>query len=188
MDKSKLRREILSRRENLTKEERERASLLLTERMAGHQWFYRAKYFLGFAGYGSEIDTYPLLEEALLRGKKVYVPKVEGDGMEFYPIASTDELRPGYRGIPEPEGCGAPFDYRECKKQGETDRVLMLMPGVAFDPCRNRLGYGKGFYDRYLAGKEELALRTVAVGFQCQMVERIPTEEYDIRPGQVICV
>lgn len=186
--KKVLRRQVLARRDALSKEERERAALLMTERIIGHQWFYRSEYFLGFVSYGSEIDTYPLLEEALRMGKKVYVPKVEGERMVFYRIGSLEELKEGYRGIPEPVGDTEIFDYEACQKNNDINKVLLLMPGVAFDPYRNRIGYGKGFYDRYLAGKEELALRSIAVGFRCQMVEQIPAEENDRKPYQVICV
>ncbi|MCH5342544.1 MAG: 5-formyltetrahydrofolate cyclo-ligase [Acetatifactor sp.] len=186
--KKNLRRQMLARRDALTKEERARASLLMTERILGHQWFYRSEYFLGFVSYGSEIDTKPLLEEAIRQGKKVYVPKVEGEQMVFYRICSLEELIKGYKGIPEPVGDTEIFDYAVCQKKGETDKVLLLMPGVAFDPYRNRIGYGKGFYDRYLAEREELTLRSIAVGFRCQMVDEVPAESYDKRPYQVICV
>ena len=60
------------------------------------------------------------------------------------------------------------------------------MPGVAFDKQRNRIGYGKGFYDRYLADKEKLQLRTIAIGFQCQLVEAALSDRNDIKPYQVI--
>lgn len=62
----------------------------------------------------------------------------------------------------------------------------MIMPGVAFDVRRNRIGYGKGFYDRYLADKE--GLHTIAIGFDCQMVPEIEAGEKDIKPMQVICL
>lgn len=187
-DKKTIRRRVLSLRDSLSKEERERASLLMTERILGHQWFYRSEYFLCFVSYGSEIDTHPLLEEAIRQGKKVYVPKVEGEQIVFYRIRSLEELKTGYKGIPEPVGNTEVFDYGTCHKRGEIDRVLLLMPGVAFDPYRNRIGYGKGFYDRYLEGKEELTLRSIAVGFRCQMVDEVPAGSYDKRPYQVICV
>ena len=65
---------------------------------------------------------------------------------------------------------------------------MLLKPGAAFDGYRNRLGYGKGFYDNFLADKSALQFRTIAVGFQCQLVERIPEREGDIRPCQIICM
>ncbi len=64
----------------------------------------------------------------------------------------------------------------------------MLMPGAAFDRHRNRLGYGKGFYDRFLADKPLLQQRTIGVGFWCQMRAELPSSPLDVRPCQVICV
>lgn len=198
MVKSKIRKEVLKRREALDEKSRAIASLKLAERIIGHQWFYRSDTLLIFASYGSEIDTTEIILEALRTGKKVYVPKVEGDMMNFYRIRSMDYLRPGYKGIPEPvaqaviaadnaDEHGKRMELYEYVAE-EMPHTLMIMPGVAFDPFRNRIGYGKGFYDRYLADKQELKLRTIAVGFQCQEVEEVPVEESDIKPYQVILV
>lgn len=184
MNKKMLRRQILMQRDALTLQERKRASVMLTERICGHQWFYLADTVLGFVSYGSEIDTTEILQEALRKGKKVYVPRIEGDEMVFYRISSLEALVEGYKGIREPLGDSEIFAYNtEC-----VEKIFMLMPGAVFDRQRNRIGYGKGFYDRYLADKQELKLRTVAVGYQCQLVESIPANEWDIKPYQVICV
>lgn len=187
IEKKELRREILKRREALSVQERERASTLLAERIIGHQWFYRAEVLLGFVNYGSEISTVEILSEALKHGKKVYVPRVEGEDLIFYRIFSMEDLIPGYKGIPEPAGDTERYQYR-VKEQALLEKTLLLMPGVAFDPMRNRMGYGKGFYDRFLADKEELQIYSIAVGYQCQMVEQVPASEHDIKPYQVICV
>ena len=188
IEKKEIRRAALAARERLAPKEREKAAVLLTERILGHQWFYRAEELLGFVSYGSEIDTTGILLEALRLGKKVYVPKVCGtegsQEMRFYRIQSLEELRQGYRGIREPAGDTECYCYT-----GErAEKTLMLMPGAAFDSCRNRVGYGKGFYDRYLSGKEGLQVHTIAVGFRCQLVEEIPAESTDIRPYQIICM
>lgn len=183
--KNEIRKQILARRGELSPEERMRGALLLTERILGHQWFYLSDYLLAYAGYGSEIGTEEILREALRKGKGVYLPKAEEDGrMRFYRIQSLKDLRTGFRGIPEPSGETEEYLY----SPSVAERTLMLMPGVAFDGYRNRIGYGKGFYDRYLADKAELQLRTIGVGFICQLVEEIPGEEQDVRPYQVICV
>lgn len=187
-DKAEIRQQVMARRGALSSAERERGKILLTERILGHQWFYRSDTLLGFASYGSEIDTSEILREALRLGKKVYLPKVtekpESREMTFLLIHSLSELQSGYRGIPEPEPGAESYEYRE----HEAEQALMLMPGAVFDRCRNRIGYGAGFYDRYLADKPALQLRTIAVGFQCQLLEEIPFDEHDIRPYQVICV
>jgi len=186
--KQEIRREILKAREELGREERRRGDILLTERILGHQWFYCAENLLGFASCGSEIDTREILREALRLGKCVYVPKVVSERppaeMRFYRIYELAELKEGYRGIPEPSGDSEEYS---CDSGGEA-RTLMLVPGVAFDRRRNRIGYGKGFYDAFLAEHEALQQRTVAVGYRCQMVEEIPFSDTDIRPCQVICV
>lgn len=186
--RNSIRQNALKAREALSPEERRRGSLLMTERILGHQWFYRSDIFLCFVSYGSEIDTRELINEALRLGKKVYAPKVtmvsDKTEMRFYRMTNLSELSEGYKGIPEPSGLTEEYMYRE----EEAGRTLLLMPGVAFDGYRNRLGYGKGFYDNFLEDKSALQYRTVAVGFQCQMVERIPEREGDIKPYQVICL
>ena len=180
--KRQLRKEVLKRRNTLTETDRKASSLKLADRIIGHQWFYRSDRLLIFASYGSEIETSEIISEALRTGKRVYLPRVEGEEMQFYKIASLEELTEGYRGIPEPDESSEKYGYYE----EEADHTLMIMPGVAFDPYRNRIGYGKGFYDRFLADKEALKIRTIAVGFQCQLVEEIPQDLNDIRPYQVI--
>lgn len=186
--RNSIRQQVLKAREALSPEERRKASILVTERILGHQWFYRSDIFLCFVSYGSEIDTHELINEALRLGKKVYVPKVtnvsEKNEMRFYRMTNMSELSVGYKGIPEPTGLSDEYIYQEA----EAERTLLLMPGAAFDGYRNRLGYGKGFYDNFLADKSALQFRTIAVGFQCQLVERIPEREGDIRPCQIICM
>lgn len=185
--RKELRLEALKARDGLSEAERRKGSLLMTERILGHQWFYRSDTLLCFASYGSEIDTYELINEAIRKGKRVFLPKVthtsEKPEMSFYRLTTLSELSAGYKGIPEPPEIAEKFVFNP----DETEDTLMLMPGVAFDVFRNRLGYGKGFYDRFLTGKNALQLRTIAVGFQCQMVERIPERDGDIKPYQVIC-
>lgn len=184
MDKKELRRELLKKRDSLSPKEQERARVLITERLLGHQWFCGSDILLGFVSFGSEIGTGDLLEEARRKGKKVYVPRVEGEDMVFYRYEGAAELTEGYRGILEPAGREERYAY----DPEQAGRTLILMPGVGFDPFRNRLGYGKGFYDRFLSDKEGLQLRSIAIGHSCQMVERLPQEEHDVRPYQVLCV
>lgn len=182
--KKEIRKKVLALRDALTPCERLRSQVLLTERILGHQWYYRASEVLLFASYGSEIDTSALIEDALHCGKKVFLPKITGDQMVFYRILPGEKLEAGYRGIPEPAGTADREQFFFTPQKEET--ALMLMPGVAFDVYRNRIGYGKGFYDRYLADKERL--HTIAIGFDCQMVPVIESDKTDIRPMQVICL
>lgn len=182
--KKSLRRSVLQLRDGLSEEEQKRAAFLITERILGHQWYYLSDVVLGFAGYGSEINTDEILTESLRSGKKLYLPRIEGDEMHFYRVHNLSELQIGYKGIREPKGDSERYVYEADKAV----RTLMLMPGVAFDMLRNRMGYGKGFYDRFLEDKPELQLRTIGIGHKCQMVEEVPCDEHDVKPYQVICV
>lgn len=182
--KSEIRSRILKVRNALTEEERKHGAFLLTKRISEHPWFCQSDTILCYADYGSEISTKELIRKALSAGKKVFLPRVEGENMAFYRIGDLSELVQGYKGIPEPKGDTENYDGGE----HTVEKTLLLMPGVAFDRYRNRIGYGKGFYDRFLASSPELQLRSIAVGYQCQLLEELPAEETDIRPCQVICV
>lgn len=192
MDKQALRKAVLQMRDGMSHIERERGNILLTERILGHQWFYGSEVLLCFVSFGSEIDTGEIMQEAFRRGKRVYVPKVIQEAqvpeMRFYRIHSLEELQEGYRGIREPEGRSEEYRYEGGDGAKAAGHMLMLMPGVAFDRFRGRLGYGKGFYDRFLQDKPQLQQRTIGVGYRCQLVEKLPVAEYDVKPYQVICV
>ena len=179
--KSKIRKEILALRKDIPENEKAKSKVLISEKIIGHQWYYSADTILLYKSYGSELNTDFIAEDAFKKGKKVYYPKVCGDVMEFYQVSSLDMLKSGYKGILEPEETKL-FCYKELS--GEN--VLMIMPGVAFDVYRNRIGYGKGYYDKYLSDKP--SIRTIAVGYVCQIVEKIEANETDIRPMQIICL
>ena len=138
--KKQIRRKALACRNALTEPERERGKLLITERILGHQWYYLSDTILGFVSYGSEICTTEILESALQDGKSVYVPKVEDGKMEFYRMFSLSELKNGYKKIPEPAGDTDRYLF----EPEHEDKTLLLMPGSAFDPLGNRMGYGGG--------------------------------------------
>ncbi|MBR6477683.1 MAG: 5-formyltetrahydrofolate cyclo-ligase [Lachnospiraceae bacterium] len=184
-EKKGLRKKLLSVRDALSEEEQTRAEVLITERILGHQWFYLSDVILAFVSYGSEIRTGQILNEALAKGKKLFLPKVTGhDEMKFYRVTSLSELREGYKGILEPDGTSEVYAY---DSEG-AKKTLMIMPGVGFDAYGNRLGYGKGFYDRFLEGKDELQIRSIAIGHVCQKTEKIPSDPKDVKPYQVILV
>lgn len=181
-EKRLIRKRVLEARDALPLEVRQKSDLAMADRIIGHQWFYRAEVFLAFVNYGSEISTEEIIQEALLKGKKVFVPRVEGTDMEFYRITSLDELQTGYKGIREPDGTTERFVYETYEEKD----LLLLMPGVAFDIYGNRLGYGKGFYDRYLADKPKLQTYSIGIGYKCQQVEQLPVDAFDLKPYQVI--
>lgn len=189
-----VRQAVLARRDALSQEARRRAACLITERLLGHQWFYRADILLCYASYGSELETGELIREALRLGKQVFLPRVlPGHRMDFFQIGSPEELQPGFHGILEPPEL---HPYREIaenpalrgEETGPGGPALMLMPGVAYDPYGNRLGYGGGYYDRYLEAHPRFLTYSIGIGHSCQLVEKLPVEETDCKPYQVILV
>lgn len=186
--KKQIRNEILVKRDALSKEERKCGDVLVTERVLGHQWYYGASDILLFLSFGSEIDTENILQESWRKGKRVYVPKVEispsshAKEIYFYQIESMQDVEKGFRGIREPLGVTEAFQF----EPEQAKSMLILMPGVAFDKYGNRLGYGGGFYDRFLVDKPNFP--SIAIGYRCQLVEKLPAESYDVRPNQVICL
>ena len=180
--KACIRKRILIARNHLSIMERQEADRKITERILNLAAYRKADIVLGFAGYGSETDTVPLLETAIEDGKKVYCPVSRENGtMEFYRFRSRKDLTEGYKKIPEPSVEEERFDKKIQKKE---NRIFMLMPGVAFDEKRHRVGYGKGFYDRYLEVFRPECV--AAVCFECQIVEEIPMEEFDVLPDLVV--
>jgi 5-formyltetrahydrofolate cyclo-ligase len=141
--------------------------------------FQKAKNILWFAGYGSEPDTLSFLPELLAIGKRVYCPLVEGDVMEFYQVSDESDFTEGYKGIPEPKADNK-HQYVPCKED------FMIIPGTVFDREGNRIGYGKGFYDKYLS--DVFTGQTAAIAFSFQVIENgnIPAEETDVKMSYIV--
>lgn len=186
-DKKTVRREALALRDALTPKERTQGSAKIREKMLKLPCYQEADVILAYVSYRSEVDTFALIRQALSDGKQVFAPKVEAKEMAFWQIKSVDDLKSGYRGILEPEETRS---YHTFLAEKKTAKTLMWMPGAAFDREHHRIGYGGGFYDRYLdrAGRENTAgmLTTAALAFDCQVMEKIPYEQHDCKPDFVL--
>ena len=169
MDKKELRRAIREKKRAMTPEEIERRSARLGELFAASEAYQNAKTIYGYLPYNQEVRTVPMLERALREGKRVAVPKCYGDEMRFLFMDDLTQVEKGYAGIPEPIADGPIADDKT---------ALVLMPGLAFDPQGHRIGYGGGFYDKFLA--EEPDHPTLALCYDFQMLPNLETEEHDI--------
>ena len=169
MDKKELRRQIRELKRAMTPEQIEQASLRLGELFLETQQYKNAKTIYGYLPYNQEVRTVPMLEQAIRDGKKVAVPKCYGDEMKFIYLEDLTQVELGYCNIPEPIADGP---------VAEDETALVLMPGMAFTKSGDRMGYGGGFYDKFLA--KEPNHPTVALCYSFQMVESLPTAEYDI--------
>jgi len=169
MDKKELRAKIRQQKRAMTEEQIVQASARLGELFVQTSQYQNAKTIYGYLPYNQEVRTVPMLEQALRDGKKVAVPKCYGDEMRFIYMDDLSQVAPGYANIPEPIAD---------EPVAEDKTALVLMPGMAFTKNGDRMGYGGGFYDKFLASEPEHP--TVALCYDFQMVESLPTEEYDI--------
>ena len=175
MDKKVLRRQIAARKRAMTREQIESASQRLAARLVQTDAYQNALSIYGYLSFNQEIRTMPILQRAIADGKRVAVPKVFGDEMRFIWLDDLSQVAPGYYDIPEPIADGPVADDA---------LALVLMPGLAFDPEGHRIGYGGGFYDRYLASHPEHRLVALCYGFQ--LVDRLDCEAHDIPVDMVI--
>ena len=169
MDKKALRAEIRAKKRAMTEEQIESASRRLGELFAACEQYRQAKTIYGYLPYNQEVRTVPMLERALADGKQVAVPKVYGDRMKFIYMTDLTRVEKGYANIPEPI---------DNEPVAEDPTALVLMPGLAFDAEGHRIGYGGGFYDKFLA--EEPNHPTVALCYDFQLLEKLETDEFDI--------
>ena len=172
--KGNIRKEVFARRRAATQEEIQEKSRMIYEKITALPEFLDADCFFAYMDFKKEVMTRDLIEKALQMGKTVAVPRVEGDDMVYYEIKDFSTLKSGYFGIMEPDG------GKVCTRE----EGFLLVPGVAFDPARHRVGYGKGFYDRYLSRHTQHA--TVAMALDFQIVETVPSDVYDICPQMLI--
>jgi 5-formyltetrahydrofolate cyclo-ligase len=175
MDKKQLRREIREKKRAMTEAEIQEKSRRLGELFANSQLYRSAKTIYGYLPYNQEVRTVPMLEKAIADGKKVAVPKVYGDEMKFIYLDDLSAVEKGYAGIPEPVADSPVAD---------DETALVLMPGLAFDRDGHRIGYGGGFYDKFLA--QEPNHPTLALCYDFQMLPKLQTEEFDIPVDQVL--
>ena len=169
MDKKALRKQIAGQKRAMTPQQIDKKSQALTELFLQTEQYRQAKTLYGYLSYNQEVRTEAILRRALADGKTVAVPKVYGDTMRFICLENIDRVEKGYAGIPEPIDDGPVAD---------DPTALVLMPGVAFTAEGARMGYGGGFYDKFLSAEPEHP--TVALCYDFQLVDEIPTESYDV--------
>ncbi len=178
-DKAALRKSILALRDGIlpfVKKSKDRA---IEERLFQFPEFTAAKTVFFFASFRSEVDTFGMIRRALEGGKRVALPRVEGQNLGLYEIKSLDELTPGYMGIPEPSV------LTEDRKIAINDVDAVIIPGAAFDQTGNRIGYGCGFYDRLLSELQR-PVPVIAPTYEEQVIDSVPAEDHDKKVDIII--
>ena len=149
-------------------------SLLIGQRLFKLKEFLQGSTVMAYADFRNEVATGPIITKAMEMGKRVALPLTVPNRREIIPsliLNYPGDLRPGNWGIPEPgPGLLRPLSPEEID--------VVLVPGVAFDPAGNRLGYGGGYYDRFLPRLGRRAV-FVALAFELQILEHIKPGRYD---------
>jgi len=173
--KSDLRKAIRQQKKSLGAEALERMSLPTVDRVTVNPEYVKASKVMLYYPLWDEVDTRPLITRALDDGKRVILPTVVGD--DIIPVEVTKDTK----------WVKGPFDIMEPvaeRYEGEID--FILVPGVAFDRNLNRLGRGKGYYDRFLAQHADAYRLGICFGFQ--VLAEIPTEPFDFKMNELLVI
>ncbi|MDO5291830.1 MAG: 5-formyltetrahydrofolate cyclo-ligase [bacterium] len=179
MAKQEIRHFIRSKKRELTQFDISKASKEIRDNLFTCSYYKNATALYTFVSYNQEVDTKEIIKRAIADGKRVAVPKVQGKEIEFIYISSLEELKEGYQHILEPIN----NDWADPTKEISP---LMLMPGLAFDHAGNRIGYGGGFYDRYLKKYQSASFYKCALGYEFQLFDQFEPEEFDIPVDGII--
>jgi 5-formyltetrahydrofolate cyclo-ligase len=179
-DKSRIRQDVLRKRDSLDPDIRKAKDSLIKERLFSLAEFQQAPILFLFASFRSEVSTSAQIAEALTLGKRVILPSVDSLNKELrlYEIKELSELSTGYMGIPEPA-------VAEERERDINDVTLVIMPGAAFDSKGNRLGYGGGYYDKLLS-RLRRKIPLVALAYEEQLLDSLPTGPHDIRVHMIV--
>lgn len=167
--KSALRKEYKLRRAAV--ENKAQKDILIAKKLLDFPQFKSAGDVLCYSSFGSEIDTARIIGESLALGKRLFLPKCLGEKgrMRFFLIASPDDLAKGAYGIAEP-------DIHKCSAAAGFENALCIVPALSFDRSGFRLGYGGGYYDRFLAENDVIS---VGLCYNELISNALPHESFD---------
>ncbi|WP_171011442.1 5-formyltetrahydrofolate cyclo-ligase [Haloimpatiens lingqiaonensis] len=179
MDKKNLRKLMKEKRNSITETTRQKFDNDIFFKIINSNYYKLSKVIFVFVSYNDEINTHKLIKHALQNNKKVVVPKVvsKNGHMIALEINSFDDLEPSNYGILEPK------NY--CKEIPSKDIDLALIPGLAFDLNGGRMGYGGGYYDRFLKTLSSNCPK-IGICYNFQVIQNVPMSEHDIKTDGLI--
>lgn len=190
ISKEKVRKKAVETRDSIDEESRQQKSEEIAKKILEADWFKEADIVLSYHAFRSEVEVDTLNRAVLTQGKKLYLPKtyVKEKQIRFFEITDLSKLKRGYQKIWEPTGEESEFSFETVKE--EQKKVLMIMPGTAYDARGYRMGYGGGYYDRYLNAHEAewkmIDFMTVFAAFSEQKMILIPGERCDVKPDVIV--
>lgn len=170
-EKKSIRTKIKHLKSQISEPQKLVESVKVFDKIESQPEFITAKTILVYWSMPDELPTHNFIIK-WSKEKKIYLPVVKGDNMYIKPFSSTKNLVKGNYGIWEPDS----------QKEFEEEIDLVIVPGVAFDRNKTRLGRGKGYYDRYFTNGNVIKW---GVCFDVQLVDHIPAEDFDVRMDKV---
>ncbi|MDI3534502.1 MAG: 5-formyltetrahydrofolate cyclo-ligase [Thermosediminibacterales bacterium] len=177
--KKEVRKYILHKRDLLDTNTKKEWDDQIFKKLVNSEFYKNAGTIFTFVSFGSEVDTHRFINYALKDEKIICVPKIlsKERGIEVFKINSLKDLEPGHYGILEPK--------EHCHKINSEDIDLILMPGLAFDREGGRIGYGAGYYDKFLM-KMRKKVKKIALAYDFQLFCRVSTDELDVKIDGII--
>ncbi|MEY8390778.1 5-formyltetrahydrofolate cyclo-ligase [Lachnospiraceae bacterium 45-W7] len=173
-DKNHIRFSFGKKRAALSESEVSLWSEKICEILQRQPCFQKAEKICFYYPLGNEVNLLPLAAAALAQGKQTAFPRVDGDHMDFYQVNSLTEFVPGTFGVMEPVG----------REKISAEQGLVFVPGLVFDGAGGRMGYGKGYYDRYFARCPECC--KLGVCYEMQLIPQVPCDRNDVLMDGVV--
>jgi 5-formyltetrahydrofolate cyclo-ligase len=168
VEKARLRKQLLDSRDSLSQDFINITSKQIQDNLRKVDFFRNAKSVGAYYSIGSEVKTQDILQEILKSGKEIALPKVVKKDLVFKKINSFSDLEQGNFSVMEPKD-----DCKDVKKI-----EVIIVPAIALTREGHRLGYGFGYYDRYLSGKKS---KTIALSYSKQVIKSFPYSDHDVR-------
>lgn len=173
VSKKSLREYALNKRKNL--QNKKIKENIIVNKILNHKIVKKSENILLYMSTIQEVSTFTLIDKLIKKGKNIYAPRIVDKNIEFYKIINMDDLSLNKYKILEPK----PID-----KFVNDERSVIIVPGLLFDLNNNRLGYGGGYYDRYL---RNLNIYKIGICFQDFIINNLPVDEFDVKVDEVIC-
>lgn len=173
--KEQIRRDFKTRRRTLSCEHVRINSDKICENFLDSDIYKNCQNILAYSTIQNEVDLSQIINQALLDNKNLFLPRVEGDSMNFFRINNTDKLQIGSYNILEPQN-GTVYQ--------DSTNSIMLVPGIAFSTQGARIGFGKGFYDKYLS--QHNSIFKIGIAYDWQITKSWVTNEFDINMNMII--
>lgn len=193
-NKKDLRQNMRQIRNRLSALEIQNKSQKIFSQIYEHPMYKNSVCVFSYASFRNEVDTTDFNKRVLADGKLLALPKVlTKETMEFYIVTDLQELVPGYMGLLEPNEKFQKISpetvfsiiRKNNTEESSENSILMILPGLAYDRNLYRIGYGGGYYDRYL-NRYESGIVRCAAAFNCQMIDKVPTLPFDQRMDFVV--